>query len=57
MKKKGEEDPNWKNGVYIGPANIGPFTDLEKYKVYVQDCLKKGKDFLVFSAWREKFTR
>lgn len=53
-KKKADDDPDWRNGVYIGETNIGAVADLEAYKKYAEELAKKGKDFLLFSEWRVK---
>ena len=53
-KTNDDNDPDWKNGVYIGKTNIGAVADLEAYKKYAEELSKKGKDFLLFSEWRTK---
>lgn len=53
-KKSDDNDPNWKNGVYIGRANVSALTDLEEYKRYAEELAKRNKDFLLFSEWRMK---
>lgn len=50
-KKKEDNDPNWKNGVYVGHTNIGPYTDVMNYRKYAEELASKGKDFLLFSDW------
>jgi hypothetical protein len=55
-KKRADEDndPNWRNGIYVGQTNIGPATDVQEYRKYAEDLAKKGKEFLSFSEWRQK---